>query len=201
MASPAPPAATRIVVERVEVPVAGTTPAIWRAEPSAAFALGFGALPSTAAGVRLGAIVSPQHFWSVEAFGGVWANQAANVENGAAVRLSVPYLGLALCPLRIEKSGRGTFTVCAGPELGVRESTSVGFATSHNSTDPTLGVVVPAHIGIPIVGGVGIRLGGEVGFALVRDEFRYEDSSGSHVVAPSPIVTASCDLGVSLSLP
>ncbi len=200
---PAPPPPP-IVIQRVETPAAAVTePAPpWRAEPSASFALGFGVLPSMAAGVRVGLALTPSRLWTFEAFGGAWGAQTLQPEQGAQVRFSLPYAGLAVCPLSFGVRGHPTFSVCAGTEVGFLGTTSQGFSETHSSLDPTWRFVAPARLSFPIAGGLALRLGAELGVALLRDHFVYEDAGkATRVVSDPPLVAAQCDLGLSLSLP
>lgn len=199
--APVPP---RIVIERVEVliPVVASPTPSWGAEQAASFALGFGVLPSTAVGLRLGITVSPPRAWSIEAFGGVWSNQILFAEAGAQVRFSLPYVGLALCPLRVGRSAHARVTVCAGGEVGFLESASQGFVGARTELDPTLSVVTPARLVFPIVGGVAARIGGELGLALIRNQFVYEGPTPStHVVSSPPLATAAVEAGLSVLFP
>jgi hypothetical protein len=203
VAPAAPP--PQIVVQRVEVPVPvpmPSPPPSWRVEPSASFALGFGVLPSVAAGVRAGVVVMPPRMWALEAYGVAWGNQTAFAEQGAQVRFSVTEAGLAVCPVRLGRETRPTLSVCGGAEVAVVESESQGFQSSKTSVDPSVRAVVPGNLSFPILHGVAVRVGGEVGLALMRDQFVYDDASrGVHVVSGSPLVVAECDTGLSLSLP
>jgi hypothetical protein len=200
--APPPPAPPTIIIQRVEVAVPAVAALPWRAEPSASLALGFGVLPSPAVGLRMGVAVAPPRVWVFEAFGGVWADQTALAEQRAQVRFSLPYVGLTVCPLRLGGDGRPTLSICSGAELGFLGGASQGFTATRSSLDPTLHLVAPARLSFPVVGGVALRAGGELGVALVRNRFVYEDAMRTtQVISDMPLVTAECDLGLSISLP
>jgi hypothetical protein len=209
---PAPPAPVpplealasppQVIVERVPPGPVVEAPSSWGVTPTAGFALGFGVLPATAAGVRLGITVSPPHFWDLALFGGVWAAQTVHAERGAQIRFSLPWAGLAVCPVHLGRRGRPSLSVCVGPEVGFLESEPQDFMSARSSVEPAVSVVAPARIEVPLVGGLGLNLGGELAVYLLRDQFVYEDPvTTTHVVASHPLVTASCDVGLSLSLP
>jgi hypothetical protein len=183
-AEPPPPAAPaptvlpepRVVIERVEVPVpAVREPAGWRVEPSAAFALGFGILPSVATGVRVGVAVRPSRVLAIEAFGSAWSDQTIQVAPGTAVQFSLFDVGVAACPLRLCAVGRASFTACGGMELALLEDDSQGFAAPRSSLDPAVRGVGLARILLPVSHAVALRA--------------------------SPLVTAEADLGLVVSFP
>jgi hypothetical protein len=201
---PAP--APQVIVERVEVPVPMPVPAppqAWRVEPSASFSVGFGVLPSVAVGVRGGVIVTPPQMWALEAFGVAWGNQTAPAEQGAQVRFSVTEAGLAVCPIHLGREPRPTLSVCGGAEAVFFESESLGFEASKSSLSPSVRAVIPGGLSFPLLKGVAVRVGGELGLALSRNQFVYyqDGSQTAHVVSGSPLVMAECDTGLSVSLP
>ncbi len=198
---PAPPP-PRIVIRRVEVPVPAASPAgRWTLEPSASFALGFGVLPSTASGVRVALAVGLQRPWGFEAFGKAWANQSVPAQQGAQVRFSLADLGAVVCPLSVGSAGLPRLAGCAGAEVGFLETSSQGFVAPQSSLDPTLRLAASASLSFPVAQGVSVRLGGELGFAVVRSQFVYNDPTGtSKVVADEPLVTGQADLGLAISL-
>jgi hypothetical protein len=185
-----------------ETPSEPTPPARWGVTSAASFALGFGVLPSPAVGLHLDVTVSPPRFWALEAFGGFWGDQTVSVASGAQIQLSLPYAGLALCPVRLGHRGTTRFSVCAGSQIAFLSSHAQGFSTGHSSLDPGVDVVVPLRLFVPVVSGVGVSIGGELGLALLRDRFTYDDAMGAHQALPSrSLLNASSDLGVSVALP
>jgi len=204
-APPAAPPATQIIYQRVEVPVPVVTPSPpggWLVEPSAAFALGFGLLPSIAAGVRVGVSVAPPRVWAFEASGGAWGNQTAPAAQGALVRFSMADAGLAVCPLRLGERGRPSLSACAGAEVAFLQSESQGFVAPRSSLDPALNLVALGHLSLPVAAGISVRAGGGIGLAVLRDRFVYEDAmKATQIVSAAPLVTAECDMGLSVSLP
>jgi hypothetical protein len=197
-AKPAPPkltAATVTTEDETPAP-ASASPSGWSASAAAAFAVGFGFLPSAGVGLRLGVTVSPPSFWDFEVFGGVWGDQTVVVP-GAQVRFSLPFAGLALCPLRVGRTGGVRLSMCAGTEIDFLESRPQGFASAKDSLDPALSVVVPARLLVPITSSFGVSLGGELGATLVRNRFFYDDASGNpQVLASRPVFSAAGDAGL-----
>jgi hypothetical protein len=195
----------QIVVQGTEAPgptlgSSGRVP--WRVEPSASFALGFGVLPSVSTGARIGVAVTPPSLWTLEAFGVAWSDQTVPAGSGAQVRLSVTEAGLGICPIRIGGDRRASLTVCGGVEVAVFESVSQGFETPKTSVDPSVRVVLPARLTFPVLRAVAVRVGGDLGLALTRDQFVYEDSANQkQLLSGSPEVVAEADIGVSAMLP
>jgi hypothetical protein len=150
----------------------------------------------------VGVVVRPPKVWAIEAFGVAWGNQSAAAEQGAQVRFSVTEAGVALCPVWLGGGSRPTLSVCGGAELALFESESEGFAASRSEVDPAVRAVVPARVSFPVARGVALRVGAELGVALMRDQFVYEDASHTaHSISGSPLVSAECDTGVAVSLP
>jgi hypothetical protein len=195
---PPPP---QVVVQRVEVPVAaGPRSQAWTAEPSASAALGFGVLPSTAPGARVGLAVGPRRSWSIEAFAKLWASQSVAVEQGAQVRFSLADAGAAFCPLSFGSARLPTLTACLGAEVGLLQSESQGFVNPQDSLEPTVRLVAPASLSLPVAMGVSVRLGAELDFALVRDHYVYSDASKAPHVLWEPLVSGEADLGLAISV-
>jgi hypothetical protein len=199
---PPPPPAPRVIVERVEVP-APASPASqgWTVEPSASFALGFGVLPATAAGVRLGVGVGMPRPWAFEVFGAAWGNQSVGAEQGAQVRFALVDVGAAACPLTLGARRRVHLTACAGLEVGFVQTESQGFVAPENSLDPTLWLAVPSTLSFPLGQGVSIELGADLGVAVVGNQFFYRDpTSAARVVATQSLVTGEASLGLGVDL-
>jgi hypothetical protein len=201
--NPAPPpsAPPAVLVERVEMPAALTPTDPWQVEPTAAAAIGYGFLPSASVGAVLGTTVRPQRFWSVELYGGVWAAQTVAAQSGASTRLSSAFGGLALCPLRV-RGGDLSFELCAGGRVGLVGSTPSGFTTAQQGGSlPTVHLVVDPHLSLVVAHGVLLRAGGSLAAALLRSEFVFDNSAGAQGLFDAPVLAATADLGLAVSLP
>src|SRR5262249_43531557 len=140
--------------------------------------------------------------WPLEAFGIAWGNQTAEAEQGAQVRFSVTEAGFDVCPLSLGGGARPSLSVCAGWEVAFFASEAQGFAAPKSSLDPAVRVFSASRLSLPIARGFAARVGGEVGLAVLRDQFVYKDASKAvHVISGSPLLAAECDAGVAAAFP
>jgi hypothetical protein len=197
--SPPPPART-VPVEREETPAVIDPPGPWHVEPMAAAAIGYGFLPAVSVGALLGMTLRPPRFWPVELYGGVWSAQSVAAQRGASTRLSSAFGGLALCPLSA-RGGDLSFDLCAGGRVAVVGSEPSGFMTAQGGSLPTVHVVVDPHLSLVLARGVLARAGGSLALALLRSEFVFDNTAGVQGLFDAPVLAATADLGLAVSLP
>lgn len=197
---PAPSPPPTVLVERVEVPVAVEPPAAWQVEPAVSFAIGSGFLPSTSVGVLVSTKLVPPKFWPVELYGGLWGAQSAEAQGRASVRFSSTFGGIGVCPLHARGESL-SFQLCAVSQVDVISGEPTGFATSQGGSLPTVHLGVDAHLSLIVVRGVGLRLGGRLVAALLRGEVVFDDADGTQSLFEAPMLAATADLGLAVTLP
>jgi|HubBroStandDraft_1064217.scaffolds.fasta_scaffold13001_4 hypothetical protein len=204
---PVPPVAAaqrRVVVAPTETAALASARAAapWKIASSVDAVLGFGMLPAPAAGVMVDVGASVGGFWAVEMFGRDYVSQRRLVAGGASVHLASTSGGLAICPLHLESARRLVLDLCAGGELAAIESESDGFSVARSNTVMVLRLLARTQVSLRLGGPFGVRAGGELGIALVRDDFVYEDLTGATRDLFNPaLIAASIDVGLLLSLP
>lgn len=139
--------------------------------------------------------------WAFEGFARAWASQSVEAQQGAEVRFSLVDVGLVECPLRVGSNEVPRLALCAGAEVGLLETESQGFTVPKSAFDPSLRLVAPASLSLPIARGVSLRLAAEFGVAAVRDQFVYGNPNGaSRLVAGQPLFTGEADLGLAIAV-
>jgi len=199
-----PRAQPPIVLTRTETvpPAPRATPIPWKVASSLEAVLGFGVLPAPAAGVQVGLSVKAPRAWAVELFGRDYVSQRRFAAAGASVHLASTSGGAAICALHLESSRGLAFDLCAGGELAAVESDSEGFSVGQSNTVLVFRLLASSHISVPLGGPFAVRVGGELGIALVRDDFVYYEAAGAPRDLFDPgLVAAHADLGLLLSVP
>jgi hypothetical protein len=197
---PAPPPPT-IVVQRVEAPVAPSSPAVpWQVEPAANIAIGYGFLPSVSVGALVSATVLPPRTWPVEVYGGVWAAQRVAAHGSASAELTSTFVGLGICPLSARRTDI-LFLVCAAGQVGVVGSAPTGFLTAQGGSMPTVQLVADAHLSLSLTRSVVARAGGSLAAALLRSKFVFDDAAGAQTLFDASVLAATADLGLAVTLP
>lgn len=197
--SPSPPPSA-VVVERVEVPVVVAPPTSWQVAPMASAAIGYGFMPSMAWGARVATTLFPPNFWPVEFYGGVWAPQSVSSRPGASTRFTSAFGGLGLCPVHVRGESLA-FQLCAATQVGLVDSEPQGFASAKGGALPTVHIVAEAQVSLALAGGIAVRAGASLAAALLRSEFVFDDSVGSQSLFEAPVLAATADLGVAVTLP
>jgi len=197
---PPPPPPPRVVVQRVEVPVVVEPPAPWQVQPAVSAVIGGGFMPGGSVGALVSTTLFPPRFWPVEIYGGVWAAESVAAAAGASTRFTSAFGGLGLCPLHVRR-GDLSFQSCAASQVGVVDSEPTGFATAQGGSLPTLHLVVDAHLSLVVAGGVSARAGGGLAVALLRTQFVFDNSDGTQALFNAPLLAATADLGLAVSLP
>jgi hypothetical protein len=85
----------------------------------------------------------------------------------------------------------------------VVESIPLGFAAPQTTRSPSVRLVVPLRLRIPVARSMAVQVGGTFGLALLRERFQYETAEDNvpHALASAPLVTAALDVSLSLPLP
>jgi hypothetical protein len=197
-----------IIVKRVEVPERPVAPARpWHVEASAAVDVAYGVLPSAAVGLRVGVALMPPSFGALDVFGGFWGAQSIVAGGGmgqgeASLQIAPAFVGAALCPLEIDGASRVGFRLCAGGAVEVAQGTTHGFQVPHADTQVAGEVFASAAVCIPIVGPVGVRVGGQIGPVIGRQRYVFTDAGGATLLLfLAPALHASGDAGLVLRLP
>jgi hypothetical protein len=197
--APAPPPPP-VVVERVEVPVVVAPPTPWQVAPMASAAIGYGFMPSVAWGALVSATLFPPSFWPVELYGGVWAPQSVSSRPGASTRFTSAFGGIGLCPVHVRGESL-TFQLCAATQVGFIDSEPLGFASAKGGSLPTVHLVAEAQMSLALASGVAVRVGASLAAALLRGDFVFDDSAGSQSLFEAPVLAATAELGVAVTLP
>jgi hypothetical protein len=200
---PAPPRQApppTVVVQRVEVPVAVEPPVPWKVEPAVSVVFGGGFMPGASVGALVSTTLLPPRFWPVEIYGGVWGAQGVAAQASATTRFTSAFGGLGLCPLRVRGDDL-SFQLCAAGQVGVVDSDPTGFVTAQGGSLPTVHLVADAHLSLHLTTAVAGRLGGSLAFALLRSQFVFDDSAGTQQLFNAPLLAATADLGIAVTLP
>jgi hypothetical protein len=179
-------------------------PPKWHAQSGAAFALAVGQLPALSTGVALHAFIDLPRFWSLQAFGTLWAPQSvpANGSDGTSTRLSLVHAGLAACPLYLKDAAHRALRLCGGAEIGALRGAGEGFGSSHTTWGPTLDAIGSAHFDLPLLVGLSLHAGLGLGDALRREAVGYTDAQGGRRdVFDPPLVSATAQIGIAAALP
>jgi hypothetical protein len=159
--------------------------------------VGFGVLPAPAGGAQVDISATPPGLWAVEAFGRAYGSQRRFVATGgASVHFAATSGGLAICPLHMGSARRLALDLCAAGELAAVESDSDGFGSGQSSTAIFFRLLAGTHVSVPLAGPLALRVGGELGIALVRHDFFYSDAGGSPHDLFDPVVSrkpSGCD--------
>ncbi len=201
---PTPSPQPQLVVRRKEIaaPASPVATLPWRMASSIDSVVGLGVLPAPAPGVQVDVSATAPRFWTVEVFGRDYASQRRFVARGVSVHLASTSGGLAICPLHLKPARGIALDVCAGGEVAAIESDSEGFRVEQSNTVMVLRLLASTHLSARLGGPFAVRAGGEVGVALIRDDFVYEDATGTIRNLFNPgLVAAAADLGLLLSLP
>ena len=203
-AEPVPLPAPQIVRETPE----GTAgpparmPSPWRMDSSIGAIIGFGVLPAPAVGLQFDVSATAPRFWALDAFGRAYESQRRFVQAGASVHFGSASGGLTMCPLRRKSAWRLDIDLCAGGELAAVESESEGFGTGQSNTVMVFRLLANSHVSVSVAGPLAVRMGAEVGVALLRKDFIYYDVTGNaHDLFDTGPLTAAVDLGLVLALP
>jgi hypothetical protein len=164
--------------------------------------IGFGLLPDTAYGVRVGLTVKPRRFWDVEAYAGAWGSQTVTTPRATSTYFSLMFGGLATCPAALRSSGGFELLACAGPEVGSLAAASSGFSPSRAATHATVDAVASARAFVPLAPFIGLEARAEGALAVLRNSFVYNDPPGvPHAVFDRPLFNARLALGLAIDLP
>jgi hypothetical protein len=176
-------------------------------EASVAADVAYGVLPSAAVGLRVGVAIMPPSFGALDVFGGFWGAQsivasAGMGQNAASLRIATAFVGAALCPLEIDAASRVGFRLCAGGAVEVAQDTTHGFQVPHVDTQVAGEVFASAAVSVPVVGPVGVRVGGQIGAAIGRERYVFTDAGGAtQLLFLAPALQASGNAGLLLRLP
>jgi hypothetical protein len=162
----------------------------------------YGVLRSAAVGLRIGLVVTPPRFGALELFGGFWGPQTISGPSATGLELAPWYVGLGLCPVRVESPGHAALRLCLGGTLEVAQSSPRGFSSPHPATQVGTDVFLSGSVLIPIAGPVGLQIGGQVGPTLRREQYVYSDANGTTpLLFAEPGLHASAEAALAMRLP
>jgi hypothetical protein len=184
--APAPPAAPRVVVERVFVPVPVTPPppprSPWEESLAIGAASGLGLLPGATIALSLRADLTPPKLFPFEIGGAVWLDARAEPPGSSGstkgAMLALAYGMIGACPL-FHRSGGTRLAGCA--ELGVGAVRSVGYGFNKESgvaaEQPVVNAGLAGRVTQTIVGPLEIGIGLSLVVPLRRARFYYVDAA------------------------
>jgi hypothetical protein len=171
-----------------------------RVEPATGVAIGYGFLPSVSVGALIVTTVLPPGWWPVKMYGGVWAAQRATARGAASADFTSTFAGLGICPMHI--GGRAvSCSICGAGQVGVVNASPSGFTTTSGGALATVHLIADAHVAFALVGALSTRVGGSLGAALLKSQFVFDDPAGTQTLYDAPVLAATGDLGLAVTLP
>jgi hypothetical protein len=210
---PPPPAAPRVVVERVYVPVPAPAPPPpprepWREALAIAPTFALGLLPGAAFALSLRGEITPPNLFPVEIGGAVFL-EARAVPAGAAspsskgVVLSLSYGMLGLCPLRWA-SGGTRLAACTELEVGALRAVGYGFTSGSGvgQEQPIVQASLAGRLTQRIVGPLELGLGLGLVVPLHPVSIYYVDAAGAQEeLFRTGAVAGTLDAGLGVGFP
>lgn len=205
---PAPPPEVIVKKEKVYVPVpvdrpvpapAEPEPEPWRWDVRAGPLLGFGVLPSPAAGVHASVTAEPPWFIAAEGSFAAFVPQSEGGASGTSVEFTMLYVGGALCPIAL-REGRLSVHLCGEQHLGLVRAKGTGFLQDRDSANVIWNFAARARVALRVMGPVTVGVGLMGAVPVIRDRFVTSGAQSAEVFQMSQVV-ALPDLTVGLQFP
>jgi hypothetical protein len=185
-------------VPKIEQPA--RPPAPWHVEVDGDFALAFGLLPQTGAGLAATLLVDPPHVPVFDVHGATYFDNGVSADRGARGTFDLSYGGLGVCPLRL-RNDRFALHSCASIDLGVMRVHSTGFDTpDQNDSRFFSGLDLEIRAGVRLVGPLVFQIGVGGVFPFALDTFVFDRPDGTKSVLftqNQAALTAVAGLGLS----
>jgi hypothetical protein len=163
--------------------------------------LGFGLLPSLAAGLGTSLFVPLAPNWTVLLGATMWIPQRVDrIEGSSGAGFEMALASLGLCRRRRIDNSFGIL-LCAEAEPGIIVAQGYGFLADQSRSRFTLDLGVAPRVAVNFGGGVWAVAGGELVLPVRRDKFRSIDASGNaRDIFQRPAVGGSLGIGLSVHL-
>lgn len=192
---PEPRIETRVVVERVEVPVLVPAPR-WRLDIDLGGVLVVGLTPFVAPGGSASFFLTPPGFVPIGLHGVLAPWSRAELGGGAFIDQLAFWAGITICPLAVRED-RFSFAACGGVDVGAAIVVGQSGATALERERFTVGLDVSARAAVRLVGPLALVLAAALVVPFRTEGWQHTPSTTYYVPEPVGLVVS---LGPSLDL-